>query len=218
MAAGRGLRMMPLTSNTSKAMIQFNNAMLIGNSLKQLIKLHLESISITVGYKGAELAEYAIKEGVQNIFNTNGKGNSWWIYNTLLKQLNEPILVLTCDNIVEIDLEWISQQYQRFNSPACMLIPVQPVEGIEGDFIQHKNHKITALSRTETTSIYGSGIQILNPKKINETTEACENFYDVWQQLISKELLVASETYTKTWYSVNTEAQLHIAEKFYIKE
>ena len=75
MAAGRGLRMMPLTSHTSKAMIQFNNAMLIGNSLKQLKKLPLDSISITVGYKGAELAEYAIKEGVHNIFNTNGKGN-----------------------------------------------------------------------------------------------------------------------------------------------
>ncbi len=215
LAAGRGLRMMPLTSNTSKAMIQFNNAMLIGNSLKQLVKLHLETISITVGYKGAELAEYAIKEGVHNIFNTNGKGNSWWLYNTLLKQLDEPLLVLTCDNIVEIDLEWISQQYQQFNKPACMLIPVQPVDGIEGDFIQHENNKIKQLSRTEVSPIYGSGIQILNPKKINDTTEAAENFYDVWQQLISQKLLVASETYTKTWYSVNTKAQLHIAEKLY---
>lgn len=207
--------MMPLTSHTSKAMIQFNNAMLIANSLKQLVKLNLETISITVGYKGAELAEYAIKEGVHNVFNTNGKGNSWWIYHTLLKQLDEPVLVLTCDNIVEIDLEWISQQYQQFNEPTCMLIPVKPVKGIEGDFIQHQNHKITTLSRTETTSIYGSGIQILNPKKINGMTEAVENFYDVWQQLMSKELLVASETYTKTWYSVNTEAQLQMAEKLY---
>jgi MurNAc alpha-1-phosphate uridylyltransferase len=85
LAAGRGLRMMPLTTNTSKAMIQFNNAMLIGNSLKQLKKLDFASISITVGYKGAELAEYAIKEGVHNILNTNEKGNSWWLYNTLLQ-------------------------------------------------------------------------------------------------------------------------------------
>jgi MurNAc alpha-1-phosphate uridylyltransferase len=85
LAAGRGLRMMPLTTNTSKAMIQFNNAMLIGNSLKQLKKLDFASITITVGYKGAELAEYAIKEGVHNILNTNEKGNSWWLYNTLLQ-------------------------------------------------------------------------------------------------------------------------------------
>ncbi|MBC8757666.1 NDP-sugar synthase [Kordia sp. YSTF-M3] len=215
MAAGRGLRMMPLTTNTSKAMIQFNNAMLIGNSLKQLKKLDLQSISITVGYKGAELAEYAIKEGVHNIFNTNEKGNAWWMYNTLLKQLDAPLLVLTCDNIVEIDLEWISAQYLKHNSPTCMLIPVTPVDGIEGDFIQTKNNQIINLSRTEKTPIYGSGIQILNPKKINDCTEKADNFYDVWTQLIAQELLIASETYTKTWYSINTEAQLHTAEKLY---
>ncbi|PTX58965.1 nucleotidyltransferase-like protein [Kordia periserrulae] len=215
LAAGRGLRMMPLTSTTSKAMIQFNNAMLIGNSLKQLVQSDLKTISITVGYKGAELAEYAIKEGVHNIFNTNGKGNAWWLYHTLLKQLDEPLLVLTCDNIVEIDFDWIFQQYQQLNSPACMLVPVQPVEGIEGDFIQHHNGKITKLSRTEITPIYGSGIQILNPKKINKTTNAVENFYEVWQQLIAKELLYASETYTKPWFSINTEVQLRSAEKLY---
>lgn len=196
-------------------MIQFNNAMLIGNSLKQLVKSNLETLSITVGYKGAELAEYAIKEGVHNIFNTNGKGNSWWLYHTLLKQLDEPLLVLTCDNIVEIDLEWITAQYQKFHEPPCMLIPVQPVEGIEGDFIQHTNHTITQLNRTKVSPIYGSGIQILNPKKINDITTAAENFYEVWQQLILKEMLFASETYTKPWYSVNTEAQLQIAEKLY---
>jgi len=215
LAAGRGLRMMPLTTNTSKAMIQFNNAMLIGNSLKQLKKLDFTSISITVGYKGAELAEYAIKEGVHNIFNTNGKGNSWWLYNTLLRQLNAPLLVLTCDNIVEIDLEWISAQYAKLNSPTCMLIPVTPVKGIEGDFIQTKNNKITTLSRTEETPIYGSGIQVLNPKKINDSTEKADHFYDVWQQLMKQNQLFASETYTKTWYSINTEAQLHTAEKLY---
>ncbi|WP_160131439.1 nucleotidyltransferase family protein [Kordia antarctica] len=215
MAAGRGLRMMPLTTNTSKAMIQFNNAMLIGNSLKQLKKLDFESISITVGYKGAELAEYAIKEGVHNVFNTNEKGNSWWLYNTLLQQLDEPLLVLTCDNIVEIDLEWISEQYAKLNSPTCMLIPVKPIKGIEGDFIQTENNQITTLSRTEETPIYGSGIQVLNPKKINDSTEKAENFYDVWQQLMKQNLLFASEAYTKTWFSINTEQQLHTAEKLY---
>jgi NDP-sugar pyrophosphorylase family protein len=207
--------MMPLTSNTSKAMIQFNNAMLIGNSLKQLVKLNLESISITVGYKGAELAEYAIKEGVHNIFNTNGKGNSWWLYHTFLQQLDKPLLVLTCDNVVEIDLQWIATQYQQLDNPACMLVPVTPVAGIEGDFIQHEHYRITALSRTKKTPIYGSGIQVLHPKKINELTEASENFYEVWQQLISQNALYASETYTKPWYSINTETQLQTAEKLY---
>jgi len=218
MAAGRGLRMMPLTINTSKAMVKFKNDILIGYSLKQLKKLDVDFISLTVGYKGAELAEYAIKEGVNSIFNTNGKENSWWLYNTLLKNLNEPLLVLTCDNVVEIDLEWISVQYDKLNAPACMMVPVNPIKEIEGDFIKTEGNKITELSRTEETSIYCSGIQILNPKKINDSTKDVNNFYEVWQQLMKQNLLYASDVYTKPWYSINTEEQLHIAENYITHE
>ncbi len=216
MAAGRGLRMMPLTKDTSKAMIQFKNSMLIGNSLKQL-RPQIQNISITVGYKGSELADYAIKEGVNTIFNTNGKGNAWWIYHTLMKHLNEPVLVLTCDNIVEIDINWIVNQYNNLGNPPCMIVPVEPVDEIQGDYIETIDGYIKQIGRTEKSTVYGSGIQVINPKTINNLTKKVENFYEVWEQLIQQKLLFSSEKYTKDWYSVNTEAQLKTAEKLFIK-
>src|SRR5580658_9794919 len=96
MAAGRGIRMMPLTSHIPKPMVFFEGATLIENGIQKL-KKHIPHIHITVGYKGAALAEHVIKLGVDSVFNTEGKGNAWWLYNTFVKYLNLPIFVLTCD-------------------------------------------------------------------------------------------------------------------------
>src|SRR5262245_10638064 len=96
MAAGRGMRMMPLTKDTSKAMITINNFPLIAHTIRQLIHV-IPNVAITVGYKGSDLARFVIDEGSSMIFNTNGHGNAWWIFNTLMSHIDEPVLVLTCD-------------------------------------------------------------------------------------------------------------------------
>ncbi|MEA2173724.1 MAG: hypothetical protein QOD00_1316, partial [Blastocatellia bacterium] len=101
MAAGRGQRMMPLTEDIPKAMAPYNGSTLIAQGIDKIRK-HIPFIHITVGYKGAMLAQHVIQHGVSSVFNTEGHSNSWWIYNTLLKCLNEPMFVLTCDNVVEL--------------------------------------------------------------------------------------------------------------------
>lgn len=207
MAAGRGMRMMPLTQDTSKAMVKMNESPLIGHTIRQLVNV-IPNIAITVGYKGSELAKYLIDEGSSMIFNTKGHGNAWWIFNTPFAYINEPVLVLTCDNIVELDLDFIYTHYKTLGSPACMVVPVKPVQDIAGDFIFGNNNKVAFLSRQQTSGIYCSGIQVINPAAINEHVKNVEDFNDVWQQLIVQGMLYYSDTYPKEWYTVNTVAQL----------
>ena len=114
----------------------------------------IDHIYITVGYKGALLAEHVIGIGVDAVFNTSGRENAWWIYNTLIKNLNEPVLVLTCDNIVELDYKKIINEYYKFNEPACMVVPVKPMDGLEGDYIFHKSNFIYKLDRNKKSDIY----------------------------------------------------------------
>ena len=125
MAAGRGVRMMPLTAVIPKPMAPYLGSTLIADGIRR-IRGHVDVIHITVGYKGPKLAEHVIELGVDCVYNTSGKGNSWWIYNTMLKYLDEPLLVLTCDNVVELDFEQLEREYARHNSPACMVVPVAP--------------------------------------------------------------------------------------------
>ena len=207
MAAGRGTRLMPLTDLVPKAMVPLNGSTLIAIGIDKIRK-YIPNIYITVGYKGAMLAKHVIEHNVTGIFNTEGHDNAWWIFNTLMKNLNEPIFVLTCDNVTDLDFEMLSNEYFSFNSPACMVVPVKPVEGLEGDYIFHDNNLVKKLSRHEPADSYCSGIQVLNPYKINQLMEPVENFYDLWNRLIEKDQLYCSRTFPSKWFVVDTVEQL----------
>lgn len=207
MAAGRGTRMYPLTDAIPKPMAPYDGSTLIARGIAKLTG-RIENVHITVGYKKAMLAAHVIGEGVNSVFNTEGKGNCWWIYHTLLRNVDEPIYVLTCDNVIELDFDLLEENYDALNRPPCMLVPVKPVPGLEGDFVFHENQTVTEISRRKEADIYCSGIQILNPYQINQLTTAGESFYDLWQQLIRQNLLKVSSVYPKKWFAVDTVEQL----------
>lgn len=207
MAAGRGTRMMPLTADIPKPMAPLWESTIIANGIQRL-QNRIKFLHVTVGYKGALLAEHVIKQGISSVFDTNGHGNAWWIYNTLIKHLNEPIIVLTCDNLIELDFMGLEKEYYSFNQPACMVVPVVPVSGLSGDYIFQKNNIVTKLDRNELSDYYCSGVQILNPNKINKLTNETEDFYSVWSQLIEIRELYASTLLPKRWYAIDNLEQL----------
>ncbi|MGB8508945.1 MAG: sugar phosphate nucleotidyltransferase [Pyrinomonadaceae bacterium] len=207
MAAGRGLRMMPLTDSIPKPMAPYNGSTLIERGIAR-ISDRIAHIHITVGYKKAMLAQHVIEHGAASVFNTDGQSNCWWIYNTLLKSLDEPVYVLTCDNVVDLDFDLLEENYRDLQEPPCMLVPVRPVAGLDGDYVFQRDHIVTEISRVKQADIYCSGIQILNPRRVNELTGEGENFYDVWQQLIAREELLVSSVYPKKWFAVDTVEQL----------
>jgi len=211
MAGGRGSRMMPLTDVIPKAMAPFYGSTLIAHRIEKLKEV-IPNIHITVGYMGSMLAKHVIEHKVNSIFNTIGQDNSWWIFNTLLKDLNAPVFVLTCDNIVDLDYERLENDYYALDSPPCMVVPVKPIEGLEGDYIFYdEQNRVTALTRTKKNDIYCSGIQVLNPAKINALMEACDNFYQLWGNLIAVQQLRCSNIYPEKWFAVDTLAQLNQA-------
>jgi NDP-sugar pyrophosphorylase family protein len=207
MAAGRGARMAPLTDDIPKPMAPYGTSTLIAHGIDK-IRQRVPHIHITVGYKKAMLAQHVIEHGASSVFNTEGQSNSWWIFNTLLRDLDAPIYVLTADNVVELDFELLEDEYTRLGAPACMLVPVRPVEGLEGDYIFHEDHVVTELSRTKPSDSYCSGIQIINPCRINKLVSGADDFYQVWSQLIDHRELKSSSVYPKKWFTVDTVAQL----------
>ena len=77
------------------------------------------------------------------------------------------MFVLTCDNVIKINFTSFTSEYFSLGSPACMIIPVKPIDGVEGDFIlQNEENLVLDLSREKPIKLLSSGIQILNPKKL----------------------------------------------------
>lgn len=207
LAAGRGTRMAPLTDDIPKPMAPYAGTTLIANGIEK-IRDRLSKIHVTVGYKKAVLAQHVIENGACTVFNTEGHGNAWWLYNTLLSHLDEPIYVLTCDNIVELNFGLLEAEYERLENPAIMLVPVVPVKGLDGDFIIQEDCIVTSIDRNTVSGIYCSGIQIINPAKVNRLTSQTEDFYDVWDQLIKIGEVKSSTVYPDQWFTVDTLEQL----------
>ncbi len=207
MAAGRGTRMMPLTADIPKPMAPYLDSTLIADGIRQLRK-RIPHIHITVGYKGAMLAEHVIGEGVASVLNTSGHGNAWWIYETLAAAIDGPVLVLTCDNVVELAFDELEAEYERVGRPSCMVVPVAPVAGLAGDYLSLEGDVVTALDRDRVSDRYCSGIQVVNPARIAAGTGRHEHFYDVWRDLIGRREVRASRMYTGRWFAVDTVAHL----------
>ncbi|HBL77529.1 MAG: hypothetical protein A2W90_10240 [Bacteroidetes bacterium GWF2_42_66] len=207
MAAGNGQRMKELTVNIPKALVDVKGIPLLSYSLTQLDQ-KIDSISITVGHKKNELIKFLASNQKYQIIDTSYKGNSWWVFNSSLKYINEPVLVLTCDIITFLDIPFIFSNYINIGSPPCMIVPVRPVSGIDGDYIKEKDRMVLSLSRTKRTSIYCSGIQIINPYIINKHIAKHEDFNQIWSVLIDKNMLYVSDLYPHPWFSINTKEQL----------
>ena len=202
MAAGRGTRLRPLTKKIPKGLIKFKQTSLIANGIKKL-KKYIDFIHISVGYKGPILAKHLIEEKVSSIINTDKKGNSWWIFNSIFKSFDSPLYVLTCDNVTNIDFKKIEKDYYKKGQPICMIIPTKPIKGLAGDYIFRKKNIIKGLSRKVKSDIYCTGIQVLNPKKINDKIMSTGDFNILWKRLIKIKQLYVSDVMPKKWYTVD---------------
>ena len=202
MAAGRGTRLRPLTKKIPKGLIKFRQTSLIANGIKKLKKF-IDFIHISAGYKGPILAKHLIEEKVSSIINTDKKGNSWWIFNSIFKSFDSPLYVLTCDNVTNIDFKKIEKDYYKKGQPICMIIPTKPIKGLAGDYIFRKKNIIQGLSRKVKSDIYCTGIQVLNPKKINDKIKSTDDFNILWKRLIKIKQLYVSDVMPKKWYTVD---------------
>lgn len=212
LAAGRGVRLMPLTKKIPKAMVKVKNQTLILRGIKKLHK-YIKNIHITVGYKGSLLAKHVIEHKVKSVINTDKKGNAWWIFNFPFNLINEPIIVLTCDNITNLNFDLIKKDYVKKGKPECFLVPVKPVKKLEGDYIHRNNNIVTKLSRKYKSDIYCSGIQIINPYRINKIMKNTYDFNNVWKKLIKKKKLKVSDIIPKKWFTIDNMEQLKIYKK-----
>ena len=203
MAAGRGIRLMPLTKKIPKGMIKYKQSSLIVSGINKLRK-YIKNIHISVGYKGPILAKHLIEHDVSSIINTNNKGNAWWIFNSIFKNFDKPIFVLTCDNVTKINFKKIEEDYNRLGCPLCMIIATKPVAGLEGDYIfRDKNNFIRKLSRSEKTDIYCTGIQVLDIKNIIKKIKKTDNFNILWKELIKIKQLRVSNIIPEKWFTVD---------------
>lgn len=205
-AAGSGSRMMPLTKSVPKPLAPFQSARLIDHGIKT-IQPYVRHLYVTVGHCGDILAKHVIANSVAGVFNTTGQDNGWWITNTPLRHIDEPMLVSTCDNLFEINFEHLRADYDAIGQPACMIVPVRS-SALAGDRLHTNGRFIKSIGPEFNCGPLASGLQILRPKKVARLANGATDFREIWDLLATANELVASRVSPTRWAAVDTLKEL----------
>jgi NDP-sugar pyrophosphorylase family protein len=206
LAAGTGERMRPLTHYCPKPLIRVDCKPLIHHVLGALP--YNSQKHITVGHLSKLVLDDTYLEA-DSFINTTGKSNSWFLFNSLIRNIDDFVICCPCDIIFKIDWEQLYKEAADLNT-ACGIVPVPRISGIEADFIHSVDRKCVKISRDNPSPIYASGIQILNPRKINELLHRQRrlSFYGVWSGLINLNQLSVFTTQPSQWKAIDRLDQI----------
>ena len=206
LAAGRGDRMKPLTDYVPKSLIKCHGRSLINWSI-DAIRKDSDKIYVTYGYKADQLLP-EIYNLVDGLINTTNKGNSYFLFNSPIQSINTPVVIIPCDSIIEYHINLLYDEFMESNV-ACMIVPID-TNIDECDRIQFNSdtYNVTSIGRTVESNISSSGLQILNPLRINELMGEQENFIDIWQNLIKLNELKISTNKLRVFKTFDTMQQL----------
>ena len=88
MAAGYGSRLHPISKYRPKPLIEIDGKPLIVHCINELKKNGIDNIYVTYGYK-SDLIISNIANKVTGFINTTNFNNSYFIFNTIVKNINE---------------------------------------------------------------------------------------------------------------------------------
>ena len=195
-AGGLGSRMRPLTDYVPKPMVRINEKPLIGHVIDFFNSHNITDISITYGHLAPILLNYVYDKST-SLINTINKDNAYFLFNSDIKYLDEPIIVCPCDLIIDVDFKKVYEEYNSLDEPAACIIPI--LANNNADYIHSIDGRVVKIVRDQPSNICASGLQILNPAKINSIVDSNNNFYDVWSSLIEKNSLCVTKTNPHIW-------------------
>ena len=110
MAGGKGTRMFPISDYVPKPLVKVRNKTLIDYCIDNLKEKGINNIYITYNYK-SELLVSHVEKRVSGLINTIDQDNSYFLFNTIIKNIDEPIIVMPCDIIMSFKLKDTNPQF-----------------------------------------------------------------------------------------------------------
>ena len=210
MAAGEGQRMRPLTYEIPKPLLEVHGKTLLEHQI-DFLKQYVDSIAVTVGYKSEVVSQRALKYGANLIFQNNDGGNANWLNRTFLRELRSPIVIITCDNLMNVNLMDVELE-SMISQNLSYLVGRESDSELKGDRILQNEGCVTAVSQDSNLSLLATGLQILNPGTLSPEL-IFDNFHEVWDDLISRQSLCVSRSQPTKWAAIDTLLDLENANK-----
>tara|TARA_S200000501_G_scaffold215554_1_gene202312 strand:+ start:332 stop:1021 length:690 start_codon:yes stop_codon:yes gene_type:complete len=202
LCAGFGKRLMPLTQNIPKPLIEINGITLLENTINLVKKLGIKSVKLNCFYLKNKIKEFInsknfdldieiIDEG-EKILDTGGG-----ILNIINGSDQSDFLILNPDTIWNLnyvnEIKAMEQVYFESNSKNILMVVKKEKsfdKRFKGDFILIEN----ILFKEENNNFIFTGSQIINKDVFKDVTKKYFSINDIWDNNIKNKKLFGFES------------------------
>ena len=223
LAAGKGLRMRPITDRTPKPMIPVDGRPLIDHALDRLLEAGVENTVVNIHHLGEQIERHLAKRdtpGIQfspeeTLMETGGG-----VKKALGLLGNDPFIVVNSDAF------WLNGPTDALGRMAAvwdadkmdgLLLLHSTVDaygyGGRGDFNCEACGKLTRRPEMEISPWLFTGVQILKPEVFSDTPDGAFSLNIIYDRLLEQERLYGL-IHDGEWFHVGTPDGLAEAEAF----
>ena len=228
LAAGRGKRMLHLTDDKPKPLVQVAGKCLIDYNVEHSLQAGVEDCVVNLCYKGEMIREHLTSAfpQVHFIFSDEEEAleTGGGIKNALPKMKNEPFFVINSDALWAEDGEetiltqmakaWDGNKYD-------MMLMLQPIEkaygvGANGDYLLENGYPVRRRdAETKAPYLYG-GIMICHPRVFDNEPEGKYSLVRIFDRLENAKRL-GYYIHQGSWFHVGDPAAKEVAEAHFLK-
>ena len=211
LSAGRGLRLMPITSNTPKPLVKIGQQTLLERNINLLYQSGIREIIVNGSWLGEKIESFIANiqlEGLKLHYLYEGSeplGTAGAVYNAIDHRLllNENFWLVNSDIITNFSLPNISLINNRVGH--LILVP-NPDHNSAGDFGLRSDQVLNESIEMHTFS----GISFLSCRMFDETIKRPSSLVDILRDNI-KHNLISGELFLGEWLDVGTIERLNRA-------
>ncbi|MFL2705392.1 MAG: NDP-sugar synthase [Gammaproteobacteria bacterium] len=217
LAAGLGKRMLPLTENKPKCLLEAGGKSLLRWNVERLKSFGYDDLVINLHHEGDQIKDF-LKDGshlgvkAEYIHEEELLGTGGAIGNALKVLGEDPFLLLSSDI-------WTDFDFSTFAIPsgklAHLVLIENPENNIEGDmFFENKEPNMEGLGKKLTFS----GISLINPVLFKDKKKKKYNLWSEVLEVAVKNSLVSAELYEGYLININTKEDLEKLDAFLAQE
>ena len=211
-AGGLGTRLRPLTESTPKPLLPIHGKPIIEHIIRNLKKHDIKNIIISIGYKAEQVQQY-FKDGsslgvnISYSLETQPLGTGGAVKQAS-KSLSKPFFLLWGDNLMDIDISKMEEEYLDYNTAILMALTHR--EDVENFGVAKlEQHKIITFvekpKREEAPStLINAGAFIVDPSCLQLLPEGISSLEkDCFEQL-APQGKIAAHIHQGQWFPTDT--------------
>ena len=220
MAGGKGTRLLPLTKNIPKPMVEVGGKPIIERIINKLILEGFHNIVISLGHLPEVIEEYITKRNFDAsiVFSRENVplGTAGALSEICKKEINYPILVTNGDILCESNLSMIIEKAQVNKFDGIMLGKEQKINMPFG-VIEHENGRWKGITEKPSYSyIINAGIYVLSEAMIKLIDEKESlDMTSLFEKARENNLKLGVEYTSQYWIDIGRYESLESANKYF---